>query len=47
VEVDGWPAGFAVRGFTYGNLATAYTGLTYANLAADYPTYLAAAQAVL
>ena len=44
VEVDGWAPALLARGFTYDDLADAYTGLTYANLAADFPTYLALAQ---
>jgi hypothetical protein len=47
VEVDGWAAAFTALGFTYADLATAYTGLTYANVAADYATYLLLAQADL
>jgi hypothetical protein len=43
-EVDGWAPALAAGGFTYADLAAAYTGLTYANLAADYATYLALAQ---
>jgi hypothetical protein len=44
VEVGPWADGLQTNGFTYQDVADAYTGLTYANLAADYPTYLALAQ---
>lgn len=47
VEVLGYADAFQALGFTYADLAAAYTGLTYANLAADYPTYLALDQADL
>lgn len=43
-EVEPWPAALEARGFTYADVAAAYTGLTYANLAADFATYLAVAQ---
>lgn len=46
-EVDGWAATFQALGFTYADLATAYTGLTYASVAADYATYLLLDQADL
>lgn len=44
VEVAAWAASFEARGFTYQDVADAYTGLTYADAAADYATYLAAIQ---
>lgn len=43
-EVSGWPSGLEASGFTYADVAAAYTGLTYADWAGDYATYLAAAQ---
>jgi len=46
-ECDGWPAALAARGFTYQQLADAYTPGTYLDLAGDYPTYLDLAQADL
>lgn len=43
-QVDGWPTGLEAAGYTYQDVADAYTGLTYADLAADFATYLAVAQ---
>lgn len=43
-EVTGWPTSLEATGFTYQDVADAYTGLDYADLAADYATYLAVAQ---
>lgn len=46
-EVDGWAALLEARAFTYQDLEDLYAGLTVATLNADYPTYLALAQADL
>ncbi len=46
-ETDGWSSALEAQGFTYNDLATAYTGLTYDDVDDDYATYLAVAQADL
>jgi hypothetical protein len=43
-QCDGWGANLEARGYTYQDVADAYTGLTYADLAGDYATYLLMAQ---
>lgn len=43
-QVSGWPAGLRASGYTYQDVADAYTGLTYADLAGDFATYLELAQ---
>lgn len=46
-ETDGWSPGLVARGFTYDDLAAAYTGLDYDDLEGDYATYLDLARADL
>lgn len=43
-EVESWASTLEAQGFTYADVADAYTGLTYADLALDYATYVALAQ---
>lgn len=43
-QCDGWGANLEARGYTYQDVADAYTGLTYADLAADFASYLLLAQ---
>lgn len=40
VEVDGWADALITQGWTYNDLADAYTGQTYTQLASDFATYL-------
>lgn len=44
-QVDPWGTTLEARGYTYDDLAAAYSGQTYATLAADHATYLALQQA--
>lgn len=39
-KTTGWPPSFAASGYTYADVAAAYTGLTYAALSLDFATYL-------
>lgn len=42
-ETDAWSSGLEASGFTYQDVADAYSGQTYADVEADYATYLALA----
>jgi hypothetical protein len=40
VEVPGWPSDLVAQGWTYDDLATAYTGGSYNTVAGDFATYI-------